>query len=154
VILDTIGSLIVGAVGAGIGWALMEFLARPIRRFYDLRGETIRKVSSYSNLPARYDERHLADGSVVRSEDVTLSQADLAKLDDARSDLRDLAAQMRGFAFNETMAKQALVMLGYDPQRASEGLFGIANTVDTTGDTRISNKKIVTETLRLPEHIL
>jgi len=153
-ILDTIGSLIVAAIGAGLGWATTEFVARPLRRFYDLRSETIRRVSKYGNLPARYDERHYADGSVISSEDVTLSKTDLAKLEEARGELRDLAAQMRGLAYNETVAVHALQVLGYDPQKASEGLFGLANTVDTTGATRVRNKQIVTEALRLPEHTL
>ena len=61
---------------------------------------------------------------------------------------------MRGFAFNETLARRALQLLGYDPQRASEGLFGIANSIHMTGDTRIRSKKIVTDVLRLPEHTL
>jgi len=81
------------------------------------------------------------------SEDVTLSESDIAKL-------RELAAQMRGFAYNETIANRALRLAGFDPKNASDGLFGIANTIDTTGYTRIRDKKMVTEALRLPEHTL
>src|SRR5262249_4125108 len=153
-ILETTGSLIVGAIGAGIGWAATEFVARPIRKFFDLRADAVRTISQYGNVRARYDERSLSDGSIVTAEDLTLSEAESAQLHEAQVALRDLAARMRGFAFGETIAGRALQLLGYDSQRASEGLFGIANTIDTTGDTRVRNKKIVTEALRLPEHTL
>jgi len=88
------------------------------------------------------------------SEDVTLSESDIAKLREAYDALRALAAQMRGFAYNETIANRALRLAGFDPKNASDGLFGIANTIDTTGYTRIRDKKMVTEALRLPEHTL
>src|SRR5262249_16891440 len=156
-ILETVGSLIVGAVGAGIGWGATEFVARPIRKFFDLRGETIRIVSQYANLPARFHERWVSDNEgreTMSLENPALSESDIVRLGDAQDALRALAAQMRGFAYNETIASRALRWFGFDPKRASEGLFGIANTVDTTGDPRIRNKKIVSEALRLPEHKL
>jgi hypothetical protein len=143
----------VGAIGAGIGWATTEFLARPIRKFFDLRGETIRMVSQYANLPTRFHTRRI-DNETMTLEGPDLSEPDLAKLREAQGALRALAAQMRGFAYNETMANRVLRWIGFDPKRASEGLFGIANTVDTTGEPRVANKKIVTEALRLPKHIL
>src|SRR5262249_6907682 len=133
-IIETVGSLIVGAIGAGLGWGLTEFVARPIRKFFDLRGEAVQTISRYGNLRAKYDERRQPDDSIITSEDLTLSEAQIAQLHEAQVALRDLAARMRGFAFNETLAKRAIQLLGYDPQRASEGLFGVANTVDRTGD--------------------
>ena len=153
-ILETIGSLIVGAVGAGIGWGATEFVARPIRKFFDLRADAIRMVSQYGNLRARFHEERLSDDIIQTSEDVTLSESDIAKLHEAEGALRALAAQMRAFAYNESIANRALRWAGFDPKKASEGLFGIANTMDTTGDTRIGNKKMVIEALRLPEHTL
>jgi len=151
VILKTIGSLVVGAIGAGIGWATTEFVARPIRKFFDLRGDAVQTISRYGNLRAKYDE---PNDVIETSEDLTLSEAQIAQPHEAQLALRDLAARMKGFAFNETLARRALQLLGYDPQRASEGLFGIANSIDRTGDTRISSKKIVTDALGLPEHTL
>ena len=153
-ILETIGSLIVGAVGAGIGWAATEFAARPIRKFFDLRGDTIRLVSQFANLPARFHEERVSDTETRTTEDLALSEADLAKLREAESALRALAAQMRGFAYNESAASSALQWLGFDPEKASEGLFRIANTIERTGETRIRNKEMVIVALRLPEGIL
>ena len=153
-ILETIGSLIVGAIGAGIGWGATEFVARPIRKFYDLRADVIRMVSQYANTRARFHEERRSDGEILISENHTLSELDLAKLHEVEDALRALAAQMRGFAYNEFIANRALRLAGYDPKKASEGLFGIANTIDTTGDSRIRHKRMVTEALRLPEHTL
>jgi hypothetical protein len=153
-ILETIGSLIVGAVGAGVGWAATEFAARPIRKFFDLRGDVIRMVSQHGNLRARFHEEWVSDTETRTTEDLTLSEADLVKLREAESGLRALAAQMRGFAYNETVASGALQWLGFDPKKASEGLFGIANTIERTGETRTRNKKMVVTALRFPEGIL
>ena len=153
-ILETIGSLIVGAIGAGIGWGTTEFVARPIRKFFDLRADAIRLVSQYDNLRAWRHETRVSDDETRVWEDPTLSQTNLAKLDEAENALRALAAQMRGFAYNESIANRALRWMGFDPKKASEGLFGIANTIDTTGSTRVRNKQMVTEALRLPEHTL
>jgi hypothetical protein len=152
-ILETIGSLVVGAIGACIGWGATEFVARPIRKFFDLRGDAIRMIAQYANLPKRYQEYRGAGENMI-VEDPGLSENSKVRLREAQDALRALAAQMRGFAYNEASAVRALQFLGYDPIKASEGLFGIANTVDTTGDARIMPKKMVTDALKLREHTL
>jgi hypothetical protein len=91
---------------------------------------------------------------IQTSEDRTLSESDLTKLHEAEGALRALAAQMRAFAYNESIANRALQLIGFDSKKASERLFGVANTIGTTGDTRIRNKQMLTEALRLPEHTL
>jgi hypothetical protein len=160
VILETIGSLVVGAIGAGIGWGLTEFAARPIRRFFDLRGEIIRRIAQYNNVPVRFREtpdgkrevlpfRETRDGE---REVLPFSDDEDARLKEAHSVLRDLAAQMRGFAHNETWATWVL-SVRYDPGRASEGLFGLSNDIAVVGG-RHRAKKIVADALRIPENIL
>jgi hypothetical protein len=148
VILETIGSLVVGAIGAGIGWAATEFLARPIRKFYDLRSEVIQKMALYANVPARANEEQ--DGKVTV---LDVSEAEAAKLDEARDVTRDMATRMRAFAFNETWAAWVL-RLRYDPWRAAEGLIGVSNTVHIYGPGKARSKKIVADALRIPEHVL
>jgi len=83
-ILDTIGSLIVGAIGAGIGWGLTEFAARPIRRFFDLRGEVIRRMAQYADISKQVIER---GGEVETPE----TEETRARARDAESVIRDLA---------------------------------------------------------------
>ncbi len=148
-ILETIGSLIVAAIGAGIGWALTEFVARPIRKFFDLRGEIIRRIAQYANVPARYND--LRNG---KKEILPLTEDQLAKLQEAQGVVRDLAAQMRGFAHSETLAKLVLRLLRYDPREASEGLFGLSNDMDTYGEAVLRRRKIISGALRIPESIL
>jgi hypothetical protein len=58
-ILETnwVVSGVVGAFSAVIGWGLTEFAARPIRRFFDLRGEVIRRMAQYADIPRQVIER-------------------------------------------------------------------------------------------------
>jgi hypothetical protein len=162
VILETIGSLIVGAIGAGIGWATTEFLARPIRKFFDLRGEIIQKVAQYNNVPARWSEtpdgkrvdlsplRELWDGE---KEVMPVTEDETARLYEAHNAFRDLATRMRAFAHNETGATRVLALFRYDAHRASDGLFGLSNDIGTMG-VRAQRKQTISDALRIPENIL
>ena len=149
VILQTIGSLLAGAIGAGLGWVTLEFVARPIRRFFDLRGEIIRRVAQYNNVPARYRDKR--DGT---KETLPIGEDQLAKLQEAQSVIRDLAARMRGFAHNESFAEWVLLQLRYDPRGASDGLFGLSNDMDTYGEDQRRRRQIIGKALRIPENIL
>ena len=51
-LLQAIGSF---AAGAG-AWVVLEFFGRPLRKFYDLRGETIYLLAQTSNVSARFKE--------------------------------------------------------------------------------------------------
>jgi hypothetical protein len=153
VILATIGPLVVGAIGAGIGWALTEFVARPIRKFFDLRGEIIRRIAQH-NMPVRYRETPDGTTEALPSREGPASQreAETARLHEAQNTLRDLASQMRGFAHNETWAVRVL-LFRYNPGRASEGLFGLSNDIEVV-EGRVRAKKIISDALRIPEHTL
>jgi hypothetical protein len=154
VILDTQASLLIAAIGVGIGWAATAFVARPIRRFFVLRDETVRMVLQYDNLRARFHEKRLSGDITETEEDLTLTPIDIARLHDAQFALRQVAGQMLAFAYDEPIAKWTLSWVGFDPQQAADGLFGVANTIDTTGDTRVRNKEMLAKALRLPEHTL
>jgi hypothetical protein len=146
-------SLVVGAIGAGIGWALTEFVARPIRKFFDLRGEIIRRIAQY-NVPVRYRETQEGHREDLLSREGPASQRrdEAARVNEAQSVLRDLASQMRGFSYNETWATRVLLVRYYKPGRASDGLFGLSNDLETDGRARW--KKIISDALRIPEHTL
>jgi hypothetical protein len=45
-ILSTIG----GAVGAAVVWAVSSFVGGPVRRFFDLRGEVVRRLTEFANV--------------------------------------------------------------------------------------------------------
>jgi hypothetical protein len=149
-ILQTVGSLIVAAIGAGLGWAATEFLARPIRRFYDLRAEIIQKMAQYDNVRASFKQTQTGD---VEETMPPLNPEELALLREGQAVMRDLAARMRAFTYNEILAR-FLLALRYDPHKASLGLFGYSNTMDSYGSDRASKLKMIEEALRLPVHTL
>ncbi len=37
---------------AAFDWVVLEFVGRPLRRFYDLRGEVIRRLTEFANVGA------------------------------------------------------------------------------------------------------
>jgi hypothetical protein len=51
-LLQAIGSFVAGAVA----WVVLEFFGRPVRKFYDLRGEAIYLLAQTGNVRARYKE--------------------------------------------------------------------------------------------------
>jgi hypothetical protein len=51
-ILSTIG----GAVGAAVVWAVSSFVGGPVRRFFDLRGEVVRRLTEFANVRAKWKE--------------------------------------------------------------------------------------------------
>lgn len=145
-ILDTIGSLGLAAIAGGVGWAATEFVARPIRRFFDLRGEVIRRMAQYAILTVQFDkEGHEVETPVTED-----------AFREAESVTRDLAAQMLAFAYNETFARSILVhVLRYDPREASEGLFAISWTTRVAGSTlKNQPRERVAKALRIDRSIL
>ena len=145
-IVDTIGSLIVAAIGAGVGWGLTEFAARPIRRFFDLRGEVIRRLAQYGDIPTM---RIVDDGSV---EDPP--EGSDARAREAASVIRDLAAQMISFAYNGTLARTIISALRYNPHEAAEGLFAVSWTIQASGDLREKPRRRVADALRVERSML
>ncbi len=139
-----------GALGATVGWFASAFIGGPIRKFFDLRGETIRRMTEFANIRARYKE--VPDDSGAISGDVhtlELSDQEIARLENAQHTLRDLAAQMRAFADNETIAVRVIRLLRYDPARASAGLIGFSNCLDTYGGSKAFHKKTIEAALRI-----
>jgi hypothetical protein len=47
-----------GFVAAAVGWLTLEFLGRPLRKFFDLRGETVELLTRIANVRAAYTEFH------------------------------------------------------------------------------------------------
>jgi hypothetical protein len=146
VIFETLGSLIVGVVGAGIGWTLTEFVARPIRKFFDLRGEVIRRLAQYADIPVLVEKDGEVKTPVVTEETQTRTR-------EAESVMRDLAAQMLSFAYSETFASRILA-LRYSPRDAGEGLFAIAWTLQASGDLKNRPRERVAKALRIHRSLL
>jgi len=110
---------------AALGWVALEFVARPLRKFYDLRGEVSRRLTEYATIKPRWRE---FPGD---RKELELSQEEIARLEKAQDVLRDLASQLVAFASNETWALYVAKAMGYDPKHAAGGLIGLSNRIDT-----------------------
>lgn len=131
---------------AAIGWVTLEFIARPVRRFFDMRGEVIALMIEFANRRPQYKE--VADdvgATSGRLETLGLDEDEIKKLDETKAAYRNLASRMRAFAVNETLASW-LVGLRYDPWKASSGLIGLSNSAhvqDLHGQRRFHRQTIV-----------
>ena len=121
-------------LAAAIGWIALEFVARPFRKFFDLRGEIIQLSVQTANVRARVKESRSGFGE---PEILDLSEDDIKRLDAAQNSYRELASRMSAFAENETLAFRAALILGYDPASASAALIGISNTRHLYGQAGI-----------------
>ena len=145
-LLQAIGSFAAGAVA----WIVLEFFGRPLRKFYDLRGETIYRLSQTANVSARFKELRDAEGEISENvEKLDISDEQLLDLKEARKALRDLASQLRAFALNETHALYFVRRLGYDPMKAGAGLYGLSNSLDTYGTGRNLHKSTIETALKI-----
>jgi hypothetical protein len=124
-------------------WLITEFIGRPVRRFFDLRGEIIRQMAQCNNVMARQQE----DDAYGTRVNIDISEEEEHRLKNAEQIFRDLASQMRSFALNETGAVW-LVKLRYDLQKASNALFRVSNKIGTYGHERHLGLTQVQETLR------
>jgi hypothetical protein len=72
----------------------LEFVGRPLRKFFDLRGEVIRRLIEFANVRAHWKELPDSSGAVSGNlEEIDLSAVDLARLEEAQRTFRDLASQ-------------------------------------------------------------
>jgi hypothetical protein len=142
-----------GFLAAAIGWLTLEFLGRPLRKFFDLRGETVELLTRIANVRAAYAEFHdeISEGvTFPRRENsgTELNEKELEALTSARKELRALASKFRAFALNETLASKAVGLLGYDAFSAGQSLIGLSNTIDTYGKLRSDQKNAVSTALK------
>jgi hypothetical protein len=140
-----------GMFAAAGSWVALEFVGRPYRKFLDLRGEIIRRVTEIANVKPAY--RPNPDKPVDFFNEV-LSHDEIKRLREAESMLRDLASQMSAFATNETAARWLAVKRGYDPGRASGALFGLSNEMHRKGAAFATHRHALEDALQLARHTL
>jgi hypothetical protein len=144
-----LGSAMGGALGAALGWIASSFVGGPVRRFFDLRGEVIRRLTEFGNVRARWkDIRDDSGASSGQVEEMDISEKEIARLEEAQRVLRDLASQIRAFAENEPLAMR-FVLLRYDPMTASSGLIGLSNAYDSYGESKAFQRKKIETALRI-----
>lgn len=89
-----------------IGWLALEFVGRPVRKFFDLRREVKRMMLIY------WDAPHLL---LLHPADREAAYDELRKADD---EFRELGAQLVSFEKSETLAAWFAKRLGFDPRQA------------------------------------
>ena len=92
-----------GALGIALSWAVLEFVAKPIRAFFDLRKEASRVI-------AKYDQEHRFNLFAA----------------DAKAEYTNIGAELVAFARSETAASR-LIWLRYDPRLAGDAMLVIAS---------------------------
>ena len=129
---------------AAIAWVVLEFVGRPIRKFFDLRGEIIQKLVEYGKVQARYNAIEPGRDVPAPYHDNMndLGEEEIKRLDEAKKCFRELAARMQAFAENETMALWA-VRLYYNLTAASLALMGLSNSYEIYGERARHRDRLV-----------
>jgi hypothetical protein len=136
-------TLLTGFVGGVAAWFFTDYVAKPLRRFFDLRREVNRCLAYYGNLPARFK---LTDS--VR-EQTNISPEEDARLTEAEKAFRNLGAEMRAFANADRLAYRMLCGLGYDADQIAGALIAYSNNVSTYGMARFDAHTRLEKLLRV-----
>ena len=142
---------------------MMAFILRSTVRYYLLRSRFIlilvdsmrfctqfvnrRTMILYDNVRARWRER---DDFHVSTASDGMTPDNFERLQEAENQYRDLASQVRAFADTQSPTSVALRWLGFDMRKASSGLIGLSNTLNTYGKTRAFQKQTINEALKFP----
>jgi hypothetical protein len=124
-------------------WVVFNTIGKPLLRFFDLRTEVRRVMILYDNVRARWRE---AGTAATTDHDMTPDNFD--RLQEAENQYRDLASQIRAFA--DTQAPTCLVLrwCGFDLRKASSGLMGLSNTLNTYGKGRAFHKDAINAAMK------
>jgi hypothetical protein len=139
-----------GTIGvAFIGWIVFNAIGKPLLTFFDLRTEIRRTMILYDNVRARWmpageHTRVLAASEVDRTPD------NFERLQEAENQHRDLGSQVRAFADTQSPTCIVLRWFGFDVRKASSGLIGLSNAINTYGKARAFHKDTINEAMKFP----
>jgi hypothetical protein len=128
-----------GVIGGVVGWFATEFVARPVRKLFDLRGEAKRRMLVYWHAPT-------AHSAIPDEEDYT--DVELYKLDEGRKQLEDIGAQLASFEKSELIIGPFVRWIGYDPTGAGLALRATAIDLGTIGEDRDKNFRRIDQALK------
>jgi hypothetical protein len=142
--IENIGviSALAGVLSGVVSWIATDFVARPVRRFFQMRGEIFQCMLYFDNVRAPVSERETTTADFTTD--------DAANLKEAQSALRRLDVQMQSFAATERLASMR-VALKYDPMKAGRSLIGYSNRIGIYGSERAERRKDVLAALRIKE---
>jgi len=124
---NALGAIILGAVG----WVALEFVGRPVRRFFDLRREAKALMLQCEDAPdfITYD---IAPKSVT----------------DGKASLKKVANEIIALGQSEWLASFFVELLGFDAVTAGTRLATLASELGTIKEDRAENYKVVDEALK------
>lgn len=126
-------------------WIVFNTIGKPLMRFFDLRTEVRRVMVLYDNVRARWREA----GTVAIAVD-DMTPDNIERLQEAENQYRDLASQIRAFADTQSPTSIVLRWFGFDLRKASSGLLGLSNTVNTYGKGRSFHKDQINAAMKFP----
>jgi hypothetical protein len=136
---------IIGLAVTFLTWCVYNFIGKPYLQFRDLRRKITATIAEFGNVRAQWKES--LDGD---TQQVDLPPPDQKRLMEAQTRLRKLGTEMKAFAENERVVVWLLERGGYDPNKASQGLIGFSNSINTYGKDRHHFGQMIQTALRLP----
>lgn len=127
-----------------LGWLTLEFVGRPIRKFFDLRREIFKQLSFLANVPAA--PLYLPGDDPLRPEPPSLGP-----LKAAQRTFRDLGSQCLSVGKAEWPASMILRLLKYDATAAGSALIGLSNALPEYGAERANHRRAIHAALRFTE---
>ena len=139
---------VLSAIGLGaLGWLSLEFLARPIRRFFDLRQEAQRRITLYAayrrDTPDYFSP---LDGPTFVFPDPKVTEDSLAE---ARHQIRDVGSQIFAFGNGEWPAATLLRRFGINATVAGEQIMHLEREMNEVGGAVIERRKAIFSALRI-----
>jgi hypothetical protein len=101
----------------------------------------------YDNVRARWRE---VDQVLAPVDDEDRTPDNFERLQGAEDQYRYLASQVRAFADTQSPTCAVLRWFGFDLRKASSGLIGLSNTINTYGKTRAFHKQLINEAPEIP----
>jgi hypothetical protein len=117
-----------------ISWIVFNTIGKPLLRFFDLRTEVRRTMILYDNVRARWWEHD--NNRVLATSDEDMTPDNFERLQEADDTQSPTCTVLRWF--------------GFDVRKASSGLIGLSNTINTYGKTRAFQKQTINEALKFP----
>jgi hypothetical protein len=130
-----------------LSWIVFNTIGKPLLRFFDLRTEVRRVMVLYDNVRARWREASVVAVAVAVDE---MTPGNIERLQEAENQYRDLASQVRAFADTQSPTCIVLRWFGFDLRKASSGLIGLSNTLNTYGKGRAFHKQTINAAMRFP----
>jgi len=123
--MSFLGSIVLPLILGAIGWIALEFLGRPVRKFFDLRSQA-KALLSIHNDP--FDED-----------------------DEPRKEFKELGAMLVAFDSAEVFAASLVRRIGFNPSQAGDALLNLANDWGKANVAYNEYRKSIKSGLRLKD---